>query len=280
MSWDDYEPEEYFAPEDERPRPADDPAVQNLEPFLSTLFDENPETVFYETQLAIHFEDRFFHWVTSRTLKELREVGKIASALRELTPNTQIRFYFNRQYRYWRRKAEEVRKLVLAFSDQAFTRALGAQGELLVDAGLPRVGFQPLAHTVRSWEGKTWLESNHDLDRVFNRDGINYGTEIKNRLGYIPREEFAVKLRMCEALNLVPLFIARMMPRTYIEQVRQAGGFSLIMKHQFYPMSHRALALRVRTELGLPVDCPARLQDSTLQRFLNWHEAKLKRVMH
>lgn len=87
-----------------------------------------------------------------------------------------------------------------------------------------------------------------------------------------------MKLRMCAALDLVPLFIARMMPRTYIEQVRQAGGFSLIMKHQFYPMSHRALAIRVKAELGLPVDCPTRLQDSTLQRFLKWHEARLKRI--
>ncbi len=280
MDWDEYEPEAYFEPEKDRPGPADDPAVQELEPLLSALFEDNPETVFYETQLAVRFEDRFFHWVTSRTLKELRESGKVASALQELTPNTPLRFYFNRRYRYWKRKAEEVRKLVLSFSDPVFTRALGAQGELLVDAGLPRVGFQPLADTVRSWDGKNWLETNHDLDRIFRRDGISYGTEIKNRLGYIPREEFAVKLRMCEALNLVPLFIARMMPRTYIQQVRQAGGFSLIMKHQFYPMSHRALALQVRTELGLPVDCPTRLQDSTLQRFLNWHEGKLQRTRH
>ncbi len=171
-----------------------------------------------------------------------------------------------------------MRKIVLSFSDQAFTRALGVQGELLIDAGLPRVGFQPLGHTVREWEGRSWLETNHDLDRVFHRDGINYGTEIKNRLGYIPREEFDAKLRMCQALNLVPLFVARMMPKTYIDQVRKAGGFSLIMKYQFYPMSHRALALQVRNELSLPVDCPARLQDSTLQRFLTWHYGKVARI--
>jgi hypothetical protein len=40
------------------------------------------------------------------------------------------------------------------------------------------------------------------------------------------------------------------------------------MKHQFYPMSHRALADQVKRELGLPVDCPTRLQDSTLARSL------------
>ena len=233
MSWEDPEPDTYQDPEDDRPGPADDPAVQNLEPLLLALLDEQPETVYYESQLAVRFEDNFFHWVTVRALKDLRENERIGTSLQELTPNTQLRFYFNRRFRYWKRKAEEVRRLVLSFSNQAFTRSLGVQGELLADAGLPRVGFQPMADSVRTWEGRAWLDTNHDLDRVFHRDGINYGTEIKNRLGYIPQNEFAVKLRMCQALNLVPLFIARMMPRTYIEQVRQAGGFSLIMKYQF-----------------------------------------------
>jgi hypothetical protein len=268
MSWEDPEPDAYQDPEDDRPGPADDPAVQRLEPLLLALFDEHPDTVFYESQLAVRFEDNFFHWVTVRALKDMRESERIGTSLQELTPNTQLRFYFNRRFRYWKRKAEEVRRLVLSFSNQAFTRSLGVQGELLADAGLPRVGFQPMADTVRSWEGRTWSATNHDLDRVFHRDGINYGTEIKNRLGYIPQDEFAVKLRMCQELNLVPLFIARMMPRTYIEEVRRAGGFSLIMKYQFYPMSHRSLAVKIRNELGLPVDCPTRLQDSTLQRFL------------
>ncbi len=115
------------------------------------------------------------------------------------------------------------------------------------------------------------------LGSRFHRDGIYYGAEIKNRLGYIPQEEFIAKLKMCRELQLTPLFVARMMPKTYIEDVRRAGGFSLIMKYQFYPIAHRALALRVKTELGLPVDCPTRLQDSTLQRFLKWHEKKLMR---
>ena len=202
MDWDDYEPDAYNDPGDERPGPTDDPAVQRLEPQLLALFDERPETVFYESQLAVRFEADFFHWVTVRALKELRESKRIETSLHELTPNTQLRFYFNRRFRYWKRKAEEVRKLVLSFSDQAFTRSLGVQGELLVDVGLPRVGFQPMADNVRTWDGKIWTTTNHDLDRIFHRDGINYGTEIKNRLGYIPKDEFATKLQMCQSLNL------------------------------------------------------------------------------
>jgi len=278
MSWDNldhYEPEldEVFIP-----GPGDDPSVQELEPLLLAFFDAQLDGVFYETQLCVHFEDKFFHWVTARTLKHLRESGKVASELQELPLQTPLRFYFNKKNRYWKRRASEIRKLVQAFSDQSFTRALGVQGELLLDAGLPRVGFVPLAVNVRTWEGKTWTDTNHDLDRVFMRNGVNYGTEVKNRLSYIPQDEFIAKLKMCAALNLTPLFVARMMPKTYIEEVRRAGGFSLIMKYQFYPISHRALATQIKTELGLPVDCPTRLQDSTLQRFLTWHEAKLQRA--
>jgi hypothetical protein len=275
MSWDDHESERLLGPDDQRPSPADDPAVQSLEPQLLALFEAEPEEVFFESQLAIRFEDQFFHWVTVRALKELRESQRIGSELQELTLNTQLRFYFNRRNRYWRRRAREIKKLVLLYSDPSFTPALGVQGELLIDAGLPRVGFQPKSDTVREWGGITWPTTGHDLDRIFERDGIYYGAEIKNRLGYIDQREFSIKLQMCRAMGLTPLFVARMMPKTYINEVRRAGGYSMIMKYQFYPVSHRALALRVRNELKLPVDCPSRLQDSTLQRILTWHLKKL-----
>lgn len=151
MSWSDLdyydepEPDEPF-----RPGPDDDPSVQKLEPELLALFDFDPEQVFYESQLAVRFEDRYFHWVTTRALKDLREGGKIGSELQELSPKVPLRFYFHRRNRYWKRRAGEIRKLVLQFSDQIFTSSLGVQGELLIDAGLPRVGFQPMAYNVRS----------------------------------------------------------------------------------------------------------------------------------
>lgn len=274
MGWEDYVEEE---PYQDRPGPEDDPAVQELEPRLVEFLDTNADKVFYENQLAVIFERDFFHWVTARALLDLRESGKIGSHLGNLSGDVPLRFYFSRKCRYWRRRAATLREIVLEFSDPAFARALGVQGELLTDAGLPRVGFQPVGHEVRSWNGVDWIETGHDLDRVFQRDGLQYGAEIKNRLSYIPQQEFDAKLRMCDRLNLIPLFIARMMPKTYIEQVRQAGGFSLIMKYQFYPVTHCELARRVQKELLLPADCPSRLQDSTLNRLLNWHNLKVQR---
>jgi hypothetical protein len=84
----------------------------------SFYLDEGPEAVFYEGQLAVIFEQNFFHWVTVRALKDLREAGKIGTDLQQLSGNVPIRFYFSRRCRYWRRKASELRKVVLTFSEQ------------------------------------------------------------------------------------------------------------------------------------------------------------------
>lgn len=76
---------------------------------------------------------------------------------------------------------------------------------------------------------------------------------------------------MCSKLGLKPLFIMRMAPKTYIEKVRQAGGFSLIFKWQLYPFGHDWFARKVRDMFGLPVDSPQGIEHGTVQRFLRWH---------
>ena len=94
-----------------------------------------------------------------------------------------------------------------------------------------------------------------------------------------PIGELIAKMRMCAHLNLRPLFIVRMAPKSYIEMVRRNGGFTLVFKHQLYPHGHARLAERVREELGLPVDSPAAIQDGTVQRFLKWHLRHLPSVL-
>jgi hypothetical protein len=257
------------------PEPLDDPAVARATSQLRKFFSENPQGVFYENQLCIFFEDASFHWVTSRALKMMRLDGEIGSELQHNPPHVTLRFYFHRRNRYWKRRAAEIRKLVQTFSEQSFTESLGQQGETMIDAGLPRVGFMPVARDVRTWQGWEWTQTGHDLDRVFTRDGVHYGAEIKNKLSYIDQAEFRAKLAMCNSLRLIPLFVARMMPKTYIKNVTDAGGFVLLMKYQFYPFAHRSFARTVASELALPVDCPACLSQSTLDRFLNWHLRKL-----
>jgi hypothetical protein len=42
----------------------------------------------------------------------------------------------------------------------------------MFDAALPRFGFMPVGTKVRSNEDRTRMETGHDLDRVFVRDGV------------------------------------------------------------------------------------------------------------
>lgn len=99
--------------------------------------------------------------------------------------------------------------------------------------------------------------------------------EVKNTLGYMEYEELDTKIRVCEHLKIRPVFVVRMVPKTWVEEVRKRGGFTLILKYQLYPWSHRDLAKKVARELGLPVDAPRALYDGTMNRFVRWHNKEL-----
>lgn len=248
--------------------------VEGASNALLKFINGNAADVFYERQLQVLFEKDYFHWITSRALAELARDSLIQSEYLALERRTRMRLFFSKRLRYWRRSAAEIRALVLEYGKVDFTNAFGHQAEMLFGAALPKVGFLPVAENVREYGDRRWDETEHNLDRIFVRDGIAYGTEIKNQLAYLEGREFIIKLRMCQHLRLRPLFIARMMPKSYIHDVAQAGGFCLIFKYQLYPFGHKALAERVSQRLRLPVDCPGAIEAGTVRRFLNWHLRK------
>jgi hypothetical protein len=239
--YDDPDAEPFYDPDFEPEEPEiifeqqRDSFVDEAKAELIQFFSQEPESVFYQRQLQVIFEDKYFHWITVRALSELVQEGKIATEALPLLPGSEttsgfIMFYRSNAHRYWKRDADEIVKLVYRFSDSAFTSALGAQGETMFDAALPTGGFMPLGRKVRSHRGMEWTETKHDLDRAFERDGIAYGIEIKNTLGYIEKSELEVKVKMCKFLGLRPLFIFRFAPKSYINLVREEGGFTLIFK--------------------------------------------------
>lgn len=125
---------------------------------------------------------------------------------------------------------------------------------------------------VNRFNGRVWSASDHDLDFVFERDGKAYGIEVKNTLGYMEKVEFDTKIQLCQHLGIRPVIAARMLPRTWIKELIDSGGFALVFQYQLYPWAHRELAKKVQRELGLPVDSPRRLGDGTMARFFKWHK--------
>jgi hypothetical protein len=228
--------------------------------------------------MQVLFEHDYFHWITDRALTELAAEGIIGEETEPMPVIRHITFYRARTHRYWKRQAEEIKRLVGQFSTPEFTAAIGAQGEQMFDAALPRFGFMPTGTKVRNYRGKEWTKTRHNLDRIFERDGIAYGAEINNTLKYIPSDEFRIKREMCSFLGLKPLFIIRYAPKSYNYEVFKEGGFTLIFKYQLYPHGQKGFADEVKGRLGLPVDAPVRIYDGTVQRFLNWHTRSVQRA--
>ena len=268
------------------------------------FFPRQPDRVFYSQQIQVLVEDAwavkrltreerpgFFHWITGKALLELGQEGKLESEVRPLgkyrpgaseagtrTTGTKIHFYWSLKTRYVARAIARILKVVREFSAPEVSHAIGNNGEMMFDAALPKMGFLPRGENVREWNGLKWEKTGENLDRVFERDGIYYGVEIKNTLSYIPREELESKLEMCRFLGLVPLFIMRASPKNYNQLVIEGGGgYALIFRWQLYPQGQEQLVKKVRDTLGIPVDAPRAIALGTVERFLNWHRWKFRR---
>ncbi len=265
MSDDNDEPDEERA---ERPRDSKVDEARRI--LMERFFPAEGRGVYYGRQLEVALEGEFFHWITKKALNELAAGRRINLAV-EQTGTHQAHFYWPLRHRYPRRQIRETLALIAEFSSPDFTRAVGVTGEQLIDAGFARIGFRIRQAKVREVGGLRWASSNHDLDRLVERDGVLYGVEIKNQLGYIDQTEFGIKLDMCRFFRVRPMFVARMMPKSYIHRVNRAGGFALLTGYQHYPLLSDGLAARVRERLGLPVRIVRELPDTTLSRFENWH---------
>jgi len=254
-----------------------DPVEARARAHIQKFFEGENEAVFFSRQIEILFERHFFHWIAARVLRYLVEVERIRTENRIL-PSTggAIHLFWNRKYRYYRRAADELVRLVSEYADPNVAAAIGIHGEGMVLEAFAKEQFVLKGRETSEWQGRRWTRTNHDFDFIFERDGVAYAVEVKNTLGYPVHDEIITKLAMAKFMRATPVFVARMLPRTVINEIWRAGGFALILKYQLYPYSHRALAKRVAEVLRLPVDSPRRLSDGTMKRFTDWHAKRLK----
>jgi hypothetical protein len=271
-------------PEDEGP-----PIREDDERFLAACdtlrahFDAHRRALYYERQLCVMFEKQYFHWVTSRALKRIAEEGRVRTELRVMADLRDedgaaltLRFYRHRSHRYPQRQAAEIAELVRRFSG-VVSHAIGAYGEILCDAGLGAAGFVRRATNAREWNGVEWNETDHNLDRIYVKDDIAYGCEIKNTLKYFPLVEREIKARMCARLGLRPLWIVRWLPKSHIFETIEAGGYAILFEHQLYPVGQEQLATEVSERLSLPVRCVRDFPADAVARLVELHDRDQRR---
>ena len=199
---------------------------------IREIYERDRQSVYYVRQMQIKFEKYYFHWIKYNALVGLREIGYLTDITIKRETGTSTRYFIHKSNRYPKRRIGKMEKLIEEYSDDTITRSCGHRAEDLFCNGLALKGFVPKDKKVSSYGGVKWEKSGHDLDFVFEKDGVAYGCEIKNTLGYIEKEELLTKLDMCEHLRLKPLFIMRGSPKTYNKMIIDKGGFALIFESQ------------------------------------------------
>jgi len=260
--YDGFEPPEY-----ER-----DKKIDEAKSLLLEFFKTNNRQVFYVKQLEVMFEKKIFHWITSRALRELVDEGYLATVEMPLSvEGTRVKFLFDKKNRYYKRQIKKSIGVIREYSDHAIAIACGEQADVLFFNALVSRGFVSHGEDVNEYKDRKWEATNHNLDFIIEKDSVVYGCEVKNTFAYIEREEFSMKLRICDYLGIKPLFIMRGSPKTYNFEIIKRGGYVVIFEKQIYPLGQEKLVKRITEVLGMPVDCPRRIPDGMIERFIRWH---------
>lgn len=238
---------------------------------VTAIVKSDRRRVYYSRQIEVWLEATWFHWITNRAVRYLERADFLRGEDRHLSTGGSVRVLWHRSNRYPKRAADRVAGLVQEYSSERVAEALGSRGEDLILEGFARRGFVLRGRGTATFGGRTWTKTAHNLDFVFERDGIVYGIEVKNTLGYMTYDEVSVKLEMCDHLGIKPVFAVRAMPKSWIYEVERRGGYSFVMKYQMYPRLLQELVGRIKGELDLPVDYPRALKSGTMDRFEKWH---------
>jgi len=245
-----------------------DPYVEAAKDALSKLFTERPSEVFYLQQLEVKFEKRFYHWITAKATSELLD-GLLRTEEAPLLEGTRVKFVFHKSHRYYRRQIGRALEVIREYSRPEITAGCGEQADMLFFSALMNRGFVSAGQDTNEYRGRKWTKTNHDLDFIMEKDGRAYGCEVKNTWAYIEPAEMRVKLGICEFLGVVPLFIMRYAPKSYLEEIRTRGGAFVIFEWHIYPFGQEELVKRIRETLGLGADCPRAIPSGIIDRFMN-----------
>ncbi|MCI3950715.1 MAG: putative metal-dependent hydrolase [Burkholderiales bacterium] len=221
---------------------APDPREEDAREALEAFFDANQEAVFFSRQLEVRHEDTWYHWITNRALRDLIQARVLKDETRSLATGGTVHLMWHRSHRYYRRDATKVVRLVEEYANPNVGGAVGLHGEHMVLEGFARRQFVMRGRNASVYGTRVWESTAHDFDFIFERDSVSYGVEVKNTLGYMAYDEWKVKMQICAFLRIKPVFAARMLPKSWINEIIQGGGYAMILKYQLYPIAHRELA--------------------------------------
>ena len=240
-----------------------DEAKDALRKHFVNVLNAPVKTPYYQHQLQILYEGRFFWWVVKDALEELVDEGYLTVFDRERVPDLAdlshvqaLKFYANadaiktvRDEAIMKTHVLRTARMLDRYGDDENNRVLGKQLESLVENQLKMLRFEILGKHTNSYGGKKWRQTNHNLDLIARRNGLVIGVEVKNTLRIISANEIDTKIDICHHLGIVPVFAVRWI-KPYIECIRRQGGFSWVFKTQILPFGQEQIVNDMFTRLS------------------------------
>src|SRR3712207_834516 len=128
-----------------------DPKEEEARDYLRDFFDRNKEKVVFSRQLEVQLEHRYFHWITNRALRDLAfGEGLLRVEKRKLPRAGSLTLYWHKNFRYYKREANRVARLVDEYANPNVSAAIGLNGELMVLEAFARSEFVMRGRNTRS----------------------------------------------------------------------------------------------------------------------------------
>ena len=232
---------------------------------------------FYKKQIQVIFEEKYPHDVTGKAVNELIEEKFLKAEPRTFGKNMHAIFIYRHNVRYTAMAIKMKTKILERFSDDEVNDGVGKYGEILFSHLFKKNQFKIVGSNTSEFRDKIWERSDKNLDFIIQRDGINYGVEIKNTFDYMPQDEFQEKLEMCEFLGLLPLFPLRCPSELQYVQMKDCGGLALKFKTRIFPPGFQGLVTDIWNNLRLPVNIWEEIPPPVEAIFLNFHHHNLPR---
>lgn len=257
-----------------------DPKTQQAKKLIIERLGQEPKRVYFQRQLEVIYEKKFFHWVTDRAIRELQEEGKISVNFYPIPVGIHrdaVKIITSRSNRFYKREATRIIELITGYSHPSVTQDIGLWGQELFKVAYGRYGFQLIAEDTNEFQGRRWLESDKNIDFIVEKKGRYFGCEVKNTLGYMDKREWTEKLRMCKFFGVIPVFILRYSPTVWNYEIYKKGGLVQLFEAQVFSPGRRELVNQLRDELELPAMVSRKIPDSIMERFEKLLEKRIFR---
>jgi len=237
---------------------------EEAKPFIMNLLDKHDFLSQRTIQILLE-KEKYWHTVTWNAIKDIRKENKLRTA--KYPPRGSFPVWV---YRYDLR-INDLKKKIDAEYKPVYKEFIDASSEMgfycedIIEMALAKAGFVTLSRNqnTKYFRGRT-SSARTDLDFIAYKEGVFYGIEVKNLIGYPDwNEEIIGKKSIAEFHGIQFVMMSRALG-SYGYDLFQCGGLYMEFQELIWAPKFSSLAERVKEKLYFPIICVDKPPDELL----------------